>query len=304
MSETCVAIGPELSGFGSWNWLGAGLINALGPDVHAVSFRDVATPPTVDVVVFLKFKPPVEILEQLKSRNCRLIFVPVDVYGSASEIDNDIDSIRCFDFVIVHCRRLIRYFNAAARVEYLDHPLKYVLPEPRVDWQPGPLLWVGRRCNISPIVEWVNRCNVTQDLWILTESNGREASPEEFGFSRPGHIRVGTWTPARHLEWLRNAGFAIDIKGPDFRARHKPPAKLFDYLASGIPVLVNRGGAAAMELIFRDIAPIYSAAALHSPHGLPHDYIHLAAAKIRETSAPNFVWRRWRQIIRDLADSS
>jgi hypothetical protein len=32
---------------------------------------------------------------------------------------------------------------------------------------------------------------------------------------------------------------ALDIKGTDFRSRHKPPAKAMDFIASGIPLAMN-----------------------------------------------------------------
>ena len=34
-------------------------------------------------------------------------------------------------------------------------------------------------------------------------------------------------------------GAAIDIKGDDFRSRHKPPAKAIDFIASGVPLAMN-----------------------------------------------------------------
>lgn len=303
MSGLRVAVGPELPEFGSWNWLGAGLIDALRPDMDGLSFSSVHNPPAADVVVFLKFKPPVAILRKLKLRSCQLVYVPVDVYGSSSEIDSDIDAIRQFDFIVVHSRRLLRYFSAASRVEYLDHPLKFILPQARTRQEAGPLLWVGRRCNMAPIVAWANRRAVRTDLWILTEFDGQPVSPRDFGFQCPADIRLGVWTPDTHLEWLARAGIAIDFKEPDFRSRHKPPAKVFDHLASGIPVLVNRGSSAALELIFRGVTPLYDDAEIHRQLDLPEEYLERCATVVRETSAPEVVWNRWRQFIRDLVQS-
>ncbi len=303
MSRLRVAVGPELPDFGSWNWLGVGLIDAMRPDVDAVSFSDGRNPPAANVVVFLKFKPTAEILTKLKRQNCRLVYVPVDIYGSSAEIDGDIDAIRQFDFIVVHCRRLLRYFSAARRVEYLDHPLKYVLSESRTRWEPGPMLWVGRRCNVAPIVAWANQRVSKTDLWILTESDGQYISPQDLGFRNSSNIRIGAWTTATHLEWLAQAGIAIDIKGSDFRSRHKPPAKVFDYIASGIPVLVNRGSSAALELTWRGMTPLYEDVSANGQLDLQGEYLNHCDAAVRETSAPKVVWNRWRQIIQELARS-
>ncbi|MEJ7592631.1 MAG: hypothetical protein WKF77_13860 [Planctomycetaceae bacterium] len=222
MTRVTVAVGPGLPEFGSWNWLGAGLVEALRPEVEAISFKDLQNPPAANVIVFLKFAPPAEILAKLRRSNCRLVYIPVDIYGSASEIEGDVEFLRSFDLVVVHCRRLLRYFTAARRAEYLDHPLKYILSDRRTGWQPGPMLWVGRRCNIGPIVAWANQRTLEADLWILTETDGRAMRPQEFGFDNPDRVRAGTWTEATHLEWLAQVSTAIDVKGSDFRSRHKP----------------------------------------------------------------------------------
>ncbi len=41
--------------------------------------------------------------------------------------------------------------------------------------------------------------------------------------------------------WITTAGAkaALDIKGQDFRSRHKPPPKAMDFLASGVPLAMN-----------------------------------------------------------------
>ena len=56
-------------------------------------------------------------------RRCRLIYCPVDVYGSAAEIDADAAALSCFDRIIIHGERLRKYFSPYAVVEYLDHHL-------------------------------------------------------------------------------------------------------------------------------------------------------------------------------------
>jgi hypothetical protein len=294
-SSKHVAIGPELPEFGSWNWLGIGLRDALQSTYQTSTFTDLRQPPAADVVVFLKFKPPLETLKQLRRQNCRLIFLPVDVYGSASEIDLDIESIGCFDLVIVSSRRHLRYFNSMANVEYVDHPLKYVLPKPRETWTRGPSLWIGRQCNIGPVVDWANQ-QAELDLWILTESEERELSPKDLGFHNPKNVRVGTWSESKHIDWLAQASVAVDIKGNDFRARHKPPAKAFDYLASGIPVLTNQGASVALEMAERNLKPLYRLPTGRSD-SVSADYLARCASAVQLTAKPDFVWQQMTQLV-------
>ena len=39
-----------------------------------------------------------------------------------------------------------------------------------------------------------------------------------------------------HIRMVTECSAALDIKGTDFRARHKPPAKAIDFIASGLPL--------------------------------------------------------------------
>jgi hypothetical protein len=59
---------------------------------------------------------------------------------------------------------------------------------------------------------------------------------------------IENWTPERHVERTAGALAAIDIKGDDFRSRHKPPAKAIDFIASGVPLAVNPDSSTAEQL--------------------------------------------------------
>jgi hypothetical protein len=227
------------------------------------------TPTDCDIAVFVKFKPGAQELASLRQR-CRLVFFPVDIYGSAAEIDADAESLRGFDLILVHCMRLQRYFSPYAPVKYLDHPLKFITAEPVARNSlslPGtgsfsdfgnmclspslpssakPLLWIGNRSNLPPVIDWVNCNPLPLPLWVLTDlpdSDGQR-SATELGF-HDKNIRIGRWTPERHVEWCQQARAAFDIKDDSFRARHKPPAKALDFLACGIPFAINDGSSAA-----------------------------------------------------------
>lgn len=145
-----IASGPDAPGFGSWECIGLDLCWALG--CHTTRIRDAI--PDCDVAVLVKFKPAADVLA-LRLRRCRLVYCPVDVYGSAAEIDADAAALQCFDRILVHCERLRKYFSAYAPVDYLEHHLKFITDPPQARTTNGPILWIGNRSNLPPVVEWV-----------------------------------------------------------------------------------------------------------------------------------------------------
>lgn len=296
-SEISVAIGPVLPEFGSWNWIGRGLLDFLQPQLHVCEFSDVTQPPLANIVVFLKFCPSAEVLHALKKHGAMLVFIPVDVYGSAAEIDHDYLTLKCFDLILAHSRRLIRYLNVAAPVEFVEHPLKYVLPEPSLTCSDGPILWVGRSCNLAAVSEWFNGSGGDHDLWILTDTGGRLPTAEQFGFLKPRRVRVAEWTEGRHLDWLSQAWLAVDVKSSDFRSRHKPPAKAFDFLASGIPVLTNRGSSTDLEMRFRGMQPLYTDSWSCSDPGFERSTRQRYAEIVWAAANASRVWTDIRQLL-------
>lgn len=271
MKRLRVAFGPEAPAFGSWEWVGADLCQALAVMGHATSvFRDAI--PDCDVIVFVKFKPSATELRQLRSDHRILIYFPVDLYDSAARIDLDSDALRSFHRIFVHCERLRKYFSAWSTVEYLDHHLKFVAPQPPQHRQDGPLLWIGNRSNLRPVIDWTNQHSLSEELWILTDFPGNEVvpSPTTLGFRNRRSVRIDRWTPERHIEWTTLARAALDVKGDDFRSRHKPPAKALDFLASGIPLAMNRDSSSTEYVLQKYGFQI--AAIENREHWLSEDY--------------------------------
>ncbi len=238
-----VAFGPRAPEFGSWEWVGADIARALSESFATVTFRD--TVPVCDVAIFIKFKPAASILQQLSQRS-RIVYVPVDLYGSGSEIDGDRDALRHCDVIVVHCEELQHYFSAHARTLYIDHHLKFVAPMPAAPRTDGPVLWIGNHSNLPPLVDWLHRHTLPEELWVLSDLD--EQPPARLGFPGSCRVRIGRWSPERHVEWTSLARAAIDIKGDDFRSRHKPPAKALDFIASGLPLAMNPGTSSGEHL--------------------------------------------------------
>lgn len=249
-----IAAGPALPEFGSWRWIGDDLIRKLSPHFVVDSFSNADCPPQADVVIFVKFLPSVECLQRI-SRHSRIVYFPIDVYGSCHEIDQSGLSLRLISLLLVNSRRLARYFAGYCEVAYIDHPLKYVLSTPRLTDDTGPLIWIGRRCNINPVVDWANEFTLNKHLHVLTDFGEGLHDPNSLGF-RCKNVSVEEWSETKHLECLRTATVAVDIKGNGFRARHKPPAKTNDFLASGIPVISNFGSSVDHHMSAMGLSPL------------------------------------------------
>ena len=112
-----VAFGPEMPGWGSWEWVGDDLCRELAESFRTVRFRgwDV---PDCDVAVVVKHAPPLAAARQL-ARRARLVYCPVDYYGSAADLLADRAWLGLCARVVVHCERLREYFRPWAAVDYL-----------------------------------------------------------------------------------------------------------------------------------------------------------------------------------------
>jgi hypothetical protein len=247
-----------MPGWGSWDWVGADLMAELRRYYRTVPFCG-AQVPDCDAAVVVKHPLPASVAREVASR-AALLFCPVDCYGSPGEIEADADMLRACARVLVHCEDLKPHFAPYCPVEYVDHHVRFATPL-RQEFRPGgPLLWVGVRTNLPPLIDWVNAHPLPGGLCVLTNPEDPDAvpRPEELGF-RPGSaVRVLRWTPARQALLTAAARAALDVKGEDFRSGHKPPAKAIDFLASGLPLALNPGSSPARHLArfgFRAASP-------------------------------------------------
>ncbi|MEX1028256.1 MAG: hypothetical protein WD049_09675 [Candidatus Paceibacterota bacterium] len=302
MSTTIrIALGPQLTDFGSWHWLGEGLASWLQPPFEAVRFADIDDPPVADIVLFVKFLPSDDVLERV-SRRSRLVFFPVDVYGHCREIDERHKSFEFVSKVIVHSLRLTRYFAGYCPVEFLDHPLKFITEAPRCSAEEGPLVWIGRRCNLDPIATWVKREGLDRELWLLTNLEGNQSDVQQMFGDHP-LVRAEDWTEQRHVEYLGLATAAIDIKGDGFRARNKPPAKAIDYLASGIPLITNPGSSVDLHVKSLGLKSLYTGSWKKNLNAEHRRYCTEIAREIRRSHAPDVVWGRLANILHGLTET-
>ncbi len=242
-----VAFGPVMPGWGSWDWVGADLIDELAQYSHTDAFTFEGIP-DVDVIVIVKHAPPPGWFDTAR-RQAVLVYCPIDCYDSAQSIHADQGWLRQLQHVVIHCHRLREYFAPYAPVTYLDHHLKFITPALGESIPTGPILWVGVQTNLTPLVEWVNHHVLPASLLVLTNFGEEEpVTVRSAGFREGTDVTIQRWTPQRHLQSLRGARAALDIKGGDFRSRHKPPAKALDYLAAGLPLAMNPDSSPAEHL--------------------------------------------------------
>lgn len=243
-----LAIGPVMPGWGSWEWVGLGLVDGLAGAFETQTFAAWELP-DAEAVVVVKHAPPPDWVAAAAAR-APVLYCPIDAYGDPADIAADAGWLRRCARIVVHSTRLRPLFEPFAPTVYLDHPLKFATPT-RAAFRPaGRLLWVGVRANLPPLVAWVNAHPLPAPLDVLTnpERPGAVPTPAALGF-RPGRdVRVHEWTPDRHRQFTAAAWAALDVKGADFRSRHKPPAKALDFVASGVPVALDPGGSAAEHL--------------------------------------------------------
>ena len=242
-----VAFGPALPGNGSWEWNGADLAESLSGVFETVTFeREI---PSCDVLVVVKFPPSLEAIRAVASK-AAVIFAPVDYYGSCAEIDQDALMLRQCARIVVHSPRLAKYFRSYVPVQGLDHHVRFINSPDEERPSDGPILYVGVRSNLPALVDYVNEHSLPLELVVLTnpEDPARSPTAKDYGFHAHDRVRIETWSPEAHQAWLKRASVALDIKGTNFRQRHKPPTKAVDFIASGLPLAVNSDSSSAEYL--------------------------------------------------------
>lgn len=103
------------------------------------------------------------------------------------------------------------------------------------------------------MVEWVNRHRLPEELWVLSNMDTQTATQSDFGINNLNNVRIENWTGERLRSGAGQARAAIDMKGDDFRARHKPSTKAFDFIASGFPLAMKPDSSSTFEVAKRGL---------------------------------------------------
>jgi hypothetical protein len=99
----------------------------------------------------------------------------------------------------------------------------------------GFVLWTGQGKGIGSVLDWHDERPRGFDLVILGNDRGWiwDASPRT-------DVAARLWSEGEHMRLLGEARAGLDIKGGDFNQMTKPPTKAQQFVASGVPVAVNR----------------------------------------------------------------
>ena len=90
------AFGPELSEWGSWQWVGGDLMAALTSTYRTRTFQ-AWKEPEGDVVVVVKHPPEKGWIDRV-ARSAPVVYAPIDAYDSSAAIDADATWLRkCAD---------------------------------------------------------------------------------------------------------------------------------------------------------------------------------------------------------------
>jgi hypothetical protein len=227
-----VSIGP-VTKEPSWAWCGDDLIEEMSSSVTINTFDDYdsCTRQDPDILMIVK-KPPKP--DKWKELGCRkkIIYLPVDYFRTESHIAEHSLFLKDCSLIATHCTRLDKYLkNYCTSLARVEHYAKYALPTMNEFKQEGFVLWIGIDEYVPLVQSWYRRRTRPFTLKILT------AHPQ---VSETENMHVLQWTPPAQQTMLKLAKAGIDIKGNDFHQSMKPPTKVQQFAASGVPVAVNK----------------------------------------------------------------
>ena len=229
-----VAIGPARD-FPAWHWCGGDLIPELGlsHDIKVFKRYSELSNESFDAVVMVKEPPS----RRCTAGNMRIVYLPVDFFESRNQIQAYLPFLRSCSIVATHCRRLdIDLLPHCRRLTHVEHYGKYVLPSMSDYKADGFVLWTGQGKYVRDTLDWYSRIERGFDLSMLTNDRG-------WFWDKSAHmdgVTLDLWSEEGQLRLLGRAKAGLDIKGGDFNQMTKPPTKAQQFVASGVPVAVNR----------------------------------------------------------------
>lgn len=227
-----VAIGPSCRA-ASWHWCGEDLVPDLQKhhDVKIFHSFSELEKQKFDVVMFVKIPPP----NNLQINAKKIIYLPIDYIPNTDWIPKHSNFLQHCNLIAVHCTRLAHLLSIhCKRIEFIEHYNKFALSHP-TDFKPkGPVIWVGMCTSVELVDKWYNLKSRPFRLVILT--NRIKTVHPRRNFS----VSLINWTPNSQQWYFERARGGLDIKGNFFHHQTKPPTKIQQLVASGIPAAVNR----------------------------------------------------------------
>jgi hypothetical protein len=224
-------VGPT-TGAPSWMWCGHDIAMDLMNHFRVfffASFKDIKKQ-TFDLGLVIKHPP--EWGDQLPATG-KKVYVPVDFFESPEHIASYSHFLSACDLVLVHTERLIKWIRPyARRVEVIEHYAKHALPEMVNYREVGDVVWVGYAIYFPFIRDWYNSTPKSFRLQVVTDQPNRTVSGD--------FLVVSKWSEDVQRQLFEMAKGGIDLKGDNFSQLMKPPTKVQQLVASGIPTATNR----------------------------------------------------------------
>lgn len=255
-----IALGPATAA-PSWDWVGLGAARALAGHFEVELFDGFTRVPEAEVIVVVKVRPPEGFVEAGRWAGAKLVYAPIDRYGSEREIESDAGFLGACDLVLLHSealRPLIEPFNPS--IGLVEHHCRYALPQ-LADFKPdGFVLWTGACEHVPHVVKWLEGHECQAEVRLLTNYRDKSARIHahfvahelglrlRFGDGEINGFPATVWSEEAQQRVMRECRAAIDIKGAGFNQATKPPTKAQQFVASGIPFGCNPDSSVARYL--------------------------------------------------------
>ena len=228
-----IAVGPSLH-YPSWQWRMNDLIPDLETHHNITVFKKYNELRNLNfnLLIAVKFPPPNEFQVGAK----KIIYLPVDYFKRESQIAEHSTFLRSCSIIAIHCTRLISLLKPHCnRIEFIDHYDKYVLTKPARFRKRGLVIWTGINHYINLVREWYDEKPRNFQLTVLTNRTKKLSTDLR---NHPG-ISLRDWSEQTQRECFGRAKAGLDVKGSSFHQQTKPPTKIQQFVASGIPTAVN-----------------------------------------------------------------
>lgn len=255
-NKPTILIGPEPSknplNSGSWKWFGLDLANELGKYYNVITQKTRDDIKKADCYLVIK---SLEFLKKLGDKRKR-IYLPVDKLRHATEVKFILDNLPNYTILNNEALQKNIFWHKIYPTIYIPHHIKYFI-EGR-EYYPAPwhrgVYWCGMEGNWkyleeyleNNVIDWHNK-GVKVDCLISDKSRNPDKIWDEGALGtilnkgRNCYVR-SAWTEKKHENELRYCSGFLDIKGTDFHQRYKPPTKVLDAIASGVPTAINDCG--------------------------------------------------------------
>jgi len=250
-----IAFGPELN-FPSWRWVGQDTAKELERYFDVRTYGSFSHIEDCDLIFIVKQTPTRAFVQEVRRRDIKLVYLPIDIYTSPRQILLDAFLLQQYDLVLSHCERLIPLVKPYCRdVDYVDHHAKYHLGETAAYRDDGYVLWIGGCQYLPYLLRWLTDHPLDAELRILTDIGNPRAVGKansltaslvpgleiKQGVDRISGHRIHSWSESLQMKMMSECKAALDIKDEsDFNQQHKPATKAQQFIASGIPFAVNR----------------------------------------------------------------